>query len=71
MRAQVDAPWGLWECGGQGVGAESELAYGETPGRQQPAVPAGQLCSDRTALSIILGFMGKVGVRRGEDWTGA
>lgn len=50
----------------------SELAYGETPGRQQPAVPAGQLCSDRTALSIILGFMGKVGVRRGEeDWTGA
>lgn len=35
-------------------------------------VPAGQLCFDRTALSITLGFMGKVGVRRvEEDWTGA
>lgn len=72
MRAQVDAPWGLWECEGQGAWAESELAYGEAPGRQQPAVPAGQLCLDRTVLSITLGFMGKVGVRRGEeDWTGA
>lgn len=59
-----DYPWGLWECGGQGAGEDSKEAYAQC-GRQRAA--CWSVHFGRAEFSVTLGFMEKVGPKRGEE----